>query len=506
MGKFSIAEDYQNDDYVTNPLDQGGLGFLLQWKDEFLQMTRKDILEQLPTNRNLNELVQYLPTLSISPPEAVSYCETHQTASLRLVNSFPPEEKYEASRLCISLLQFIPGIPMLFQGSEYLSQEDFNPPYPSVPFSQIGTLSYSNGAPIITNPGTLFEKFNFTRNLLDFRKTHPNANGLASANLNVQQHFQAEKCISFYRFSTFAERGDHTTVVANFDGSPHSLAVGVPSDGDWIPRFAVNHPGPEPVYLAQPIEAGGMSNSITVNLEPYSLIVISQDPIPPTTEPPTTEPPTTEPPTTEPPTTEPPTTEPPTTEPPATEPPTSEPPTTAAPQDEFQPFLVVSMRLLNLDYTWCRNNREVFDQAFKEFASGVVKVHSSRIKVVGVLRGSVKVQFEVESETPSETKLLMDRFLAQENPSMGDLAEQLPPEAFEDPNGSITVDKENSNTEIQVPSAPPTAGIVGGIIGGVIAVLVIVALVILVKKDQKDQKMKEELEPELDHDIELAGE
>jgi len=477
LERISIAEDLQYDENIVKGVSDGGFGFDLQWEPGF----KYDIVDAnlVPFDQN-RDISKYSCQLTSCPGASrIIYTESHDNGVPRVPNAVKRQPfADELSMIGLGALFTSPGVPMMLQGQEFATRQDFSfDPFPeAIDYSMVGEFSGSTW----TNQNSSFGLFELTKKLISLRSDpEMGTSGLKASNTEVKQYNDEQKVLVYHRYDTWGEPGHHTIVAVNLMQIPRTLTIGVPQDGEWEVRIDLNPGESSSSPLSSSSQgADGLDNSVTMELNGYSLVILSQN-TPPTTPPPTTEAPTTQPPT-QAPTTEAPTTEAPTTEAPATEAPTTEAPSTTV--------LVVVLHINNVDFDWyeaSEDNAQTFVDAFKQFISELLGIPIDQIFIISVRRGSVEVEFEVRSSDPERKKTSMDEFLAQDNPTMDSLSEALPDEAFEDPALGATVDSSRSSTELENNSSGPNVGaIVGGVIGALVGVALIAVLVyFVVRKD-----------------------
>lgn len=134
-GKILIAEDLNADTIVTQDSIYGGLNFHAQWDSHFVHKVRNILIIGEDNHRNLQEVVNAL-TFKYNEDvfERIIYTESHDEVANG--NSRVPEEiqpgeangefAKKRSILGATLIFTSPGIPMLFQGQEFLEDGYFD--------------------------------------------------------------------------------------------------------------------------------------------------------------------------------------------------------------------------------------------------------------------------------------------------------------------------------------------------------------------------------------------
>lgn len=283
-GKLLIAEDLQNNATITRPVDQGGLGFDAQWDAQFVHPIRHAVITALDEAREVTAVAAAITaTYNDNPWSRVLYTESHDEVANGKARV--PEEisngaadgyfARKRSTLGAALLFTTPGIPMIFQGQEFLEGGWFDDQVP---------LDWAKAT---ANNGIL----QLYRNLIRLRRNlDGQVRGLVGPYVNVFHSSAEEKIIAYHRWENGGP-GDDVVVVANFG---HRLVegytVGLPRNGRWRVRFnsdnaiyAEDFGGHDcPDIIAAPARdaahvVDGMPCLGNVTLAPYSALVLSQD-------------------------------------------------------------------------------------------------------------------------------------------------------------------------------------------------------------------------------------
>ena len=133
-GKLTIAEDLKGHDLVTLQLEEGGLGYGAQWDMNFVHPVRKALIEQGDEHRNLQSLIDAIVfQYNNDVFQRVIYTESHDEVAngkARIPEEIEPggADSFFAKKraiLGITVTLTSPGIPMLFQGQEFIEDEYF---------------------------------------------------------------------------------------------------------------------------------------------------------------------------------------------------------------------------------------------------------------------------------------------------------------------------------------------------------------------------------------------
>ncbi|MCH2102273.1 MAG: alpha amylase C-terminal domain-containing protein, partial [Planctomycetes bacterium] len=174
------------------------------------------------------------------------------------------------STLGAALLMTSPGIPMIFQGQEFLEDGYFDDTDPldwskRVAFSGIRNLY---------------------RDLIRLRRNwYDHTGGLKGQGLNVHHVNDNDKVIAFHRFDQGGS-GDDVIVVANFsDRSWTNYRIGLPRAGTWRVRFNSDWSGYDTAFGDHPsydvvanssLPWDGMPASGEISIGPYTAVIFSQ--------------------------------------------------------------------------------------------------------------------------------------------------------------------------------------------------------------------------------------
>jgi 1,4-alpha-glucan branching enzyme len=230
-GRITIAEDLQNDDRITKPVDQGGAGFSAQWGSRFVHPIRAAVITPNDENRSLDSVRMALEgRYNGNPFQRVVYSESHDeiaNGKSRVASEIDPKnpESWFAQKrttLAAALVLTAPGIPMLFQGQEFLEDGWFQD---SVPLDWHKSEQFSGLVRMYRDLIHLrLNRFNSTR-------------GLTGSGLNTFHQNQAENVIAYHRWHQTGP-GDDVVVVVNLSHQAHeNYQLGFPAPGIWRLRF-----------------------------------------------------------------------------------------------------------------------------------------------------------------------------------------------------------------------------------------------------------------------------
>lgn len=276
-GKILIAEDIKADPVVTADIMLNGLGFNSQWGVGFSNLIKKVLLELDDSHRNLQLVVESLFfAFNNDPFQRVIFTESHDevaNGSSRFPEEIHPggaDGAYakKKSTLAAITLMTAPGIPMIFQGQEFMTHSTFSAENP---------LDWDSQA-------TFSGIASMYRDLIRMRNgTNQETVGLTGHQLETLHFNQENLVLAFSR--THADFGDQPVVVIlNFSDKVYTdYRVGVTQGGTWQVRFNSGWQGYDADFSgteALTTEADGPREgkpySISVNIPSFGGVVLSK--------------------------------------------------------------------------------------------------------------------------------------------------------------------------------------------------------------------------------------
>jgi len=280
--KLSMAEDMRRDPWVTRPPGDGGAGFDTQWDAAFVHPVRAALTAVNDDERSMASLRAALEqTYDGRWLARTVYTESHDevgasNGKTRLpadIDRAAPRSWYAKKRSILGavLVLAAPGIPMIFQGQEFLEVRPFRDDVP------LDWADAERWAGIVT----------LYRDLVALRRnTRYTTRGLRGPRLNVHHVNDADKVLGFHRWADGGP-GDDVLVLANFGhrGYP-GYRVGLPRPGRWRVRLNTDWDGYDPEFGELPVfdvttddrSLDGMPCSAEVALPAYTAVILSQDP------------------------------------------------------------------------------------------------------------------------------------------------------------------------------------------------------------------------------------
>jgi 1,4-alpha-glucan branching enzyme len=277
-GRITIAEDLQNNSWLTKAVGAGGAGFGSQWDANFVHPIRQAVITPDDKERSLSAVRDALCyRYNDDAFDRVIYSESHDEVANgkarvpQEINPGDPRGWYAQKRstLAAAMVFTAPGIPMLFQGQEFLEGEWFRDTVPldwdqSDEFRGIVRL-YRDLIQLRLN------RAGFTR-------------GLCGQFTQVHHLNEEAKVIAFHRWD-LGGVGDDVVVVANFLGeAQEGYVIGFPAEGVWKLRFNSDWQGYSEVFSnhpssdagTEPGECDGLPCHAAISLGPYSVLIFSR--------------------------------------------------------------------------------------------------------------------------------------------------------------------------------------------------------------------------------------
>lgn len=277
-GRITIAEDLQNNSWLTRDVGAGGAGFGSQWDAMFVHPIRLAVTTAEDEQRSLaavRDAICY--RYNDDAFDRVIYSESHDEVAngrARVPQEISPNDPKgwyarKRSTLAATMVFTAPGIPMLFQGQEFLEGEWFRDTVPldwdkSDEFHGIVRLYRDLIRLRINRDG-------FTR-------------GLCGQFTQVSHLNEERKVIAFHRWDKGGP-ADDVVVVANLFRDPQDgYVIGFPAAGTWKLRFNSDWQGysddfqshPSTDVVAEPGECDGFPFHAALSIGPYSVLIFSQ--------------------------------------------------------------------------------------------------------------------------------------------------------------------------------------------------------------------------------------
>ena len=272
---IQIAEDWQNNSWISRPTAMGGAGFDSQW-DGFVHDINGTILAGSDGARSMYTVQGAIErNFNGHASERVVFTESHDEVAngrQRIPEMISPGNAgsliaRQLSTLGGAVALTSPGIPMLFMGQEMLTNGYFADDRP---------LDWS----FATNFAGIVKLYTDLVHLR--RNTAGTTVGLTGDGTSVFHVNDSGKVIAWRRWKA---GGDDVVVIANFSGTRFSgYQLGLPSDGTWHVRFqsdsAIYSPdfdnAPTMDVVATSVGRDGLPYTGTLTIGSYALIVLSR--------------------------------------------------------------------------------------------------------------------------------------------------------------------------------------------------------------------------------------
>lgn len=223
----TIAEDLQNNGYLTRSANDEGAGFSTQWSDKFVHTVRTALTEADDPDRDMNALKDaVIQRYYLNAFERVIYTESHDEVSngkARIPEEVDPGkasswEARKKSTLGAVLVFTAPGIPMIFQGQEFLEDDWFHDKDP---------LDWSKKERF-SGILQLYKDLIFLRLNLGGQ-----TEGLTGQEIDVYHTDDDNKVIAWHRWEN-GGKNDSVVVAANFSSKPcENYRITLPFAGKW---------------------------------------------------------------------------------------------------------------------------------------------------------------------------------------------------------------------------------------------------------------------------------
>jgi 1,4-alpha-glucan branching enzyme len=277
-GRITIAEDLRSNDWLTKDVGAGGAGFGSQWDPHFIQPIRQAVIAPRDEDRALERIRDaILYRYNDDAFERVIYSESHDDVAngqSRIPQDVNPEDPtgwhaQKRSTLAAAMVFTAPGIPMLFQGQEFLEGGWFRDTVP-VDWDQRQEFR-----------GIVRLYRDLIRLRLDRQGVSRGLCGQFSQvfHLNTQRNVMA-----FHRWDRGGP-GDDVVVIANFSHqTQEDYIVGLPAANSWTLRFNSDWHGysesfagyPSADLAAVPGDRDGFPFHGSFGVGPYSVLIYSQ--------------------------------------------------------------------------------------------------------------------------------------------------------------------------------------------------------------------------------------
>ncbi len=271
--KIVIAEDMHQLDYVTERLENGGLGFDSQWDAKFVHTIRAILIQAKDEYRNLIAAEDaILHKYNGDAFRRVIYTESHDEVAngrARLPEDINPgmaDSWFSKKKAALGAIMVMtaPGIPMIFQGQPLLEDKWF---------SDTDPLDWQRLEAFSGNVKLYQHLIRLRRNWYDHTR------GLLGHNTKTIYLDQQQKVLVYHRW-IIAGPKDSVVVALNLSNQRHEhIELRFPFPAHWYTRFnsdAKIYDESYSNYGVASVSTDQQSKGI-IKLAPYSGIVMSVD-------------------------------------------------------------------------------------------------------------------------------------------------------------------------------------------------------------------------------------
>lgn len=282
--RISIAEDLRTVDALTNPVSIGGAGFNAQWDANFVHPIRQAVIAPEDGQRSMDAVRNAIVfNYGGDAFRRVVYSESHDEVAngrARVPHEIDPHDNKgwfakKRSTLAAGLVFTVPGIPMLFQGQEFLEGEWFRDDVP------LDWNLENEFCGIVRLYGDLAHlRLNRQADM-----STGNTRGLTGQHVDVHHVNDAQNMIAFHRWAEGGP-GDDVVIMMNFaNEARENYRIGFPSEGRWELRFnsdaGVYSPdfgnGHAEGVDAQAGDYDGKPASADISIAPYTVLIYSRN-------------------------------------------------------------------------------------------------------------------------------------------------------------------------------------------------------------------------------------
>jgi 1,4-alpha-glucan branching enzyme len=277
-GKFMVAEDLGDNAWITKTTGAGGAGFDSQWDGAFAFPVRSALEAASDSSRDMFAVRDAInKNFNGSMQQRIVYTENHDEVAngrSRVPETIWPGNagswfSRKRSTLGAALVMTAPGIPMIFQGQEFLEDGYFAAEDP---------LDWTKA----TTYGKVTDLY---RTLIRLRRNlDGTSRGLSGASTNVFHVNNNAKVLGFHRWQN-GGAGDDVVVLTNFSNVSYpNYRVGLPRGGLWRVRFnsdSTAYSADFGNYAATDVTADnsgydGLPFSGNFRFGPYTSVIFSQ--------------------------------------------------------------------------------------------------------------------------------------------------------------------------------------------------------------------------------------
>ena len=273
-GALTIAEDLQQNPWITKSTGEGGAGFGAQWDSKFVHTIRAALISNDDDFRDLQAVADaIIHRYNDDFTDRVIYTESHDEVAngkARLPEEITPGEAdsyFAKKRAAIgaALVFTAPGIPMIFQGQEFLADRWFE-----------------DTAPLPWERRDRFQGIvQLYSDLIKLRRNREGkSRGLCGQRTNIYHIDQERKILAYIRWEG-DDPAQGVVVIINFRNVAQAgYGVALPAAGDWQVLFNSDAKHYDETFgdygstvVTQPTNNGEASQ---VDLAPYGVLILAR--------------------------------------------------------------------------------------------------------------------------------------------------------------------------------------------------------------------------------------
>jgi 1,4-alpha-glucan branching enzyme len=276
---ITIAEDMHSLDFITNNVEDGGLGYGSQWDAKFVHTVRDAIITANDQDRDIAEVAKAIyHRYNLDSFQRIIYTESHdeiangQARVAEEIANGDVNNWYSKKRasLGVALVMTSPGIPMIFQGQPLLEDKWF-----------------SDSDPIDWSRLEKFSGFaTLHRDIIHLRRNWFGVTaGLQGQEVQVIREDNERKILVMHRWQNGGPK-DSVVVVLNFSTETfEDYKVGFPRAGKWNLRFNSDSEQYDPEFSNQAVidietmdgDYDGFPVHAALHVPPYTALIFSQE-------------------------------------------------------------------------------------------------------------------------------------------------------------------------------------------------------------------------------------
>jgi 1,4-alpha-glucan branching enzyme len=276
---ITIAEDMHSLDFITNSVDNGGLGYGSQWDAKFVHTVRHTVITANDQDRDIAALANVVQhRYNLDAFQRIVYTESHDeiaNGQARVAEEIADGDVnnwYSKKRAALGVILTMtsPGIPMIFQGQPLLEDKWF-----------------SDDDPIDWSRLEKFSGFaNLHRDIIHLRRNWFGVTrGLQGQEVQIIREDNEKKILIMHRYQDAGPK-DSVVIVLNFSTETFSdYKVGFPRAGKWHLRFNSDNAEYDPEFSNLAVtdvetadgEMDQMPVYASLQVPPYTALIFSQE-------------------------------------------------------------------------------------------------------------------------------------------------------------------------------------------------------------------------------------